>query len=47
MDSIPKINETLGKLINEYYPQLDLNLIIINNFKIESMFPYKDETPLG
>ena len=46
MDSIPKINETLGKLINEYYPQLDLNLIIINNFKIESMFPYKDEAPL-
>ena len=40
-----KIKESLKKLVDEYYPQLDLKLIFINKFKIESMFPYKDRIP--
>lgn len=37
------IKRELNKLVNEFYPQLKLNLIFNNNNSIKNMFPFKDK----
>ena len=39
------INNDIQKLINRFYPHINLNIIFQNNFSIASFFPFKDRIP--
>ena len=37
----------LEKLFNKFYPHIKMKFILVNNFKISSLFPFKDSLPVG
>ena len=37
----------LEKLFSQFYPHIQLKFILVNNFKISSLFPFKDALPFG
>ena len=35
----------IEKLVNKYFPQLDLHIILVNKFNIASLFKFKERLP--
>ena len=42
-----KLKQELTSLLEKFYPQIDVNVILINKFKIGSFFRFKDRIPVG
>ena len=42
-----KLKIELSKLFSKYVPNVDLKVILVNNFKLGSFFRYKDRLPCG
>ena len=40
-----KLKKELSSILNQYFKNCNFNIILINNFKISSSFPYKDVLP--
>ena len=42
-----KLKQELTSMLTKFYPHLDVNVILINRFKIGSFFRFKDRIPVG
>ena len=40
-----RMRKRLTKLLQEFYPQIKLNVVFYNNFRIKSFFRFKDSVP--
>ena len=42
-----KLRIELSKLLSKYFSSIDFHIILVNNNKIGSLFPYKDKLPIS
>ena len=42
-----KLRFELSKLLSKYFSSIDFHIILVNNYKIGSLFPYKDKLPIS
>ena len=42
-----KLRIELSKLLSKYFPCIDFHIILVNNYKIWSLFSYKDKLPIS